>query len=109
MQISLRERLEQFSHLNQTVLFGRLEQQVGALSEKGRLLVSVLGMISLSGHVAPSRLAWTASQRSTSVGRCLSRQSRPGIGNDPSTARAATSRPAIALLVRLAFGASAAA
>src|SRR5258708_1629828 len=55
MQSTLRERLEQFSHLNQTVLFERLERQVGALSEKARLLVSVLGMISLGRHVAPSR------------------------------------------------------
>ena len=55
MQITLRERLEQFSQVNQGVLFERLEQQVGALSEKGRLLVSVLGMVSLSRHVAPTR------------------------------------------------------
>ncbi len=55
MQSTLRERLEQFSHLNQTTLFEHLEQQVGALSEKARLLVSTLGMISLSRHVAPGR------------------------------------------------------
>lgn len=55
MQSTLRERLEQFSNLNQTVLFERLEREVGALSEKARLLVSVLGMISLSRYVAPSR------------------------------------------------------
>jgi hypothetical protein len=52
MRSTLRERLEQFSHLNQAVLFERLERQVGALSEKARLLVSVLGMISLSRYVA---------------------------------------------------------
>jgi hypothetical protein len=39
MQSTLRQRLEQFSHLNQT-LFERLERQVRALSEKVRLLVS---------------------------------------------------------------------
>jgi hypothetical protein len=55
MQSTLRERLEQFSHLSQAVLFERLEQQVGALSEKARLLVSVLGMIRLSRYLAPSR------------------------------------------------------
>jgi Transposase DDE domain/Transposase domain (DUF772) len=55
MQSTLRERLQQFSHLNQTVLFERLERQVGALSEKTRLLVSVLGMITLSRWIAPSR------------------------------------------------------
>jgi Transposase DDE domain/Transposase domain (DUF772) len=55
MQSTLRERLDQFSHLSQSVLFERLERQVGALSEKARLLVSVLGMISLSRYVAPSR------------------------------------------------------
>lgn len=55
MQSTLRERLEQFSHLNQTVLFERLEGEVGRLSGKGRLLVSVLGMISLSRYLAPSR------------------------------------------------------
>lgn len=55
MQSTLRERLEQFSHLNQTVLFERLEQQIGVLSEKSQLLVSVLGMISLARWIAPSR------------------------------------------------------
>jgi transposase-like protein DUF772 len=55
MQSTLRERLEQFSHMNQGVLFERLERQLGALSEKGRLLVSVLGMICLSRYLAPSR------------------------------------------------------
>ncbi len=32
MQSTLRERLEQFSHLNQTTFFQHLERQVGALS-----------------------------------------------------------------------------
>jgi hypothetical protein len=56
MQSSLRERLEQFLHWNQAVPFEHLERQVGALSEKARLLVSVQGMISLSRYLAPSRL-----------------------------------------------------
>lgn len=55
MQITLRERLEQFSHLNQSQLFGFLEQQAGSLTEHTRLLVSALGMLSLSRLVPPSR------------------------------------------------------
>ncbi len=63
MQNTLRERLEQFSRLNQAVLFERLERQVGALSEKARLLVSVLGMVPLSRWVAPSRAGEAARPR----------------------------------------------
>jgi hypothetical protein len=55
MQSTLGERLERFSHLNQELLFERLESQLGVLSAKARLLVSVLGMICLSRYVAPSR------------------------------------------------------
>jgi len=55
MQITLRQRLEQFSHLNQTQLFDFLAQQAGALSDKMRLLVSALGMISLSRLLPPAR------------------------------------------------------
>ena len=55
MQITLRQRLEQFSHLNQTQRFDFLAQQAGALSDKMRLLVSALGMISLSRLLAPAR------------------------------------------------------
>ena len=55
MQITLRQRLEQFSHLNQTQLFDFLAQQTGALSDKMRLLVSALGMISLSRLLPPTR------------------------------------------------------
>lgn len=55
MQSTLRERLEQFSHLNQSVLFEQLEQQLGTLSEKARLLISVLGMVPLSRYLSPSR------------------------------------------------------
>src|SRR5438270_2726888 len=55
MQSTLRERLEQFSHRKRAVWCEPLEQQVGALSEKARLLVSVLGMICLSPYLAPHR------------------------------------------------------
>jgi Transposase DDE domain/Transposase domain (DUF772) len=55
MQITLRQRLEQFSHLNQSQLFGFLEQQAGTLTDKTRLLVSALGMLSLSRLLPPSR------------------------------------------------------
>jgi hypothetical protein len=55
MQITLRERLEQFAHLSQTELFARLEERIGSLSEKARLLVSVTGMISLHRCLPPSR------------------------------------------------------
>jgi hypothetical protein len=45
MQITLRQRLEQFSHLNQSQLFGFLEQQAATLTDKTRLLVSTLGLL----------------------------------------------------------------
>jgi hypothetical protein len=57
MQNTLLERLQQFSHLNQGVLFERLEAVVGHLSGPAKLLVSVLGMVSLSRHVI-SRRGW---------------------------------------------------
>ena len=44
-QNTLLERLQQFSHLNQGVLFERLEAVVGHLSGPAKLLVSVLGMV----------------------------------------------------------------
>lgn len=55
MQNTLLERLQQFSHLNQGVLFERLEAMVGPLSSPAKLLVSVLGMVSLSRHVISQR------------------------------------------------------
>lgn len=55
MEITLRQRLEQFSHLNQTRLFDFLEQQAGSLTDKTRLLVSALGMLPLSRLIAPTR------------------------------------------------------
>jgi len=55
MQITLRQRLEQFSHLNQTRLFDFLEQQAGTLTDKTKLLVSALGMLPLSRLIAPTR------------------------------------------------------
>ena len=51
MQLTLRERLTQFSHLSQTCLFERLAAQVGELTGEGRLLVSVLGMVALGRHI----------------------------------------------------------
>ena len=55
MQNTPRERLVQFSNLLQTVLFDRLEQEVGPLSEKAQLLVAVLAMVSLARWIAPRR------------------------------------------------------
>jgi len=55
MQLTLRQRLEQFSHLNQTQLFDFLAQQAGELSGPMRLLVSALGLLSLSRLLPPSR------------------------------------------------------
>jgi len=55
MQSTPRERLLQFSHVLQTVLFERLELELGPLSEKARLLVAVASMLSLSRYVAPAR------------------------------------------------------
>ena len=55
MQTTLRQRLEQFSHLNQSQLFDFLQQQAGTLTDQTRLLVSTLGMIPLSRLIAPAR------------------------------------------------------
>ena len=55
MQSTPRERLVEFSNVLQAVLFDRLEQELGPLSEKGQLLVSVLAMVSLSRWMAPRR------------------------------------------------------
>ena len=55
MQNTPRERLLQFSHILQTVLFDRLEFELGPLAEKARLLVAVLGMLPLSRWIAPQR------------------------------------------------------
>lgn len=55
MQSTPRERLLQFSHVLQTVLFERLEVELGPLSEKARLLVAVVSMLPLSRYVAPAR------------------------------------------------------
>jgi Transposase domain (DUF772)/Transposase DDE domain len=55
MQSTPRERLLQFSHVLQTVLFDRLEPGLGPLSGKARLLVAVVGMIQLSRLVGSAR------------------------------------------------------
>jgi len=55
MQNTPRERLLQFSHILQTVLFDRLEFELGPLAERARLLVAVLGMLPLSRWIAPQR------------------------------------------------------
>lgn len=55
MQSTPRERLLQFSQVLQSVLFERLEQEVGPLNEAGRLLVGVLSMLPLSRWIAPGR------------------------------------------------------
>lgn len=55
MQSTPRERLEQFAHVLQQHLFGRLEEQTGPLSEKARLLVAVLSAVPLGQYIAPSR------------------------------------------------------
>ena len=55
MQSTPGERLLQFSHILQSVLFDRLEFELGPLGEKARLLVAVLGMLPLSRWIAPQR------------------------------------------------------
>jgi hypothetical protein len=55
MQSTPGERLLQFSHVLQTVLFDRLEVELGPLSEKARLLVAVVSALPLSRYVAAAR------------------------------------------------------
>ena len=55
MQSTPGQCLMQFSNVLQVALFHRLEQELGPLSEKGRLLVSVLAIVSLARWIAPQR------------------------------------------------------
>lgn len=55
MQNTPRQRLLQFSHLLQTILFERIACEIGPLSAKAKLLVAVIGALPLSRYVAPSR------------------------------------------------------
>ncbi len=55
MQSTPRERLMQFSHLLQGVLFAAMEREVGELSEKARLLVAVLSALPLSRWIGTQR------------------------------------------------------
>jgi hypothetical protein len=55
MQLTLGERLEQFTHLNRSLLFERLESEVGTLCDQAKLLVSVVGMAPMSRHIGSSR------------------------------------------------------
>lgn len=55
MQSTPRQCLMQFAGLLQGTLFTALESSVGTLSEKARLLVSVLTLVPPQAHLAPSR------------------------------------------------------
>lgn len=55
MQSTPRERLLEFSHVLQTVLFDRLELELGPLSGKARLLAAVLSMLPLTRWTVPQR------------------------------------------------------
>ena len=55
MQITPRQSLMEFAGLLQGTLFGALEQAVGKLSDKARLLVSVLAMVPPQAHLPAGR------------------------------------------------------
>ena len=55
MQSTPRARLMQFAHFLQNTLFGAVEVETGVLSEKARLLLSVLALVPLSRYVPPMR------------------------------------------------------
>jgi hypothetical protein len=55
MQSSPRERLLQFAHVLQSVLFDRLEPELGPFSERARLLAGALSMLPLSRWIRPQR------------------------------------------------------
>jgi hypothetical protein len=55
MQSTPRERLQQFAHVLQQDLFGRLEEHVGPLSDRARLVVAVLSAVPLGRCLPPSR------------------------------------------------------
>jgi hypothetical protein len=55
MQLTPRDRLTQFHHLLQSELFPIVETAVGDLSSQARLLVSTLGLISMSRWLPPTR------------------------------------------------------
>lgn len=54
MQLTLRQYLPQFSHLLQTSLFPRIEEEIGELGARARLLVQVLAMAPLAPWLRPS-------------------------------------------------------
>jgi transposase len=55
MQSTPREQLLRFSHVLQSVLFERLEPELGPLGPKARLLVAVISLLELSRCVAGAR------------------------------------------------------
>ena len=55
MQLTPRQSLMQFADLLTGTLFGALEQTVGVLSEKAKLLISVLALVPPQAHLPPSR------------------------------------------------------
>jgi len=55
MQLSAREYLTQFSNLLQSTLFPVVEDELGPLSEKAKLLIAVLATASPAAHLPPSR------------------------------------------------------
>jgi hypothetical protein len=57
MLLTLRQQLSRFSHLLQSELFPVLESQLGAISETGRRLITILELIPLNRFV-PSSQGW---------------------------------------------------
>ena len=55
MQSTARERLMEFGHVLQTVLFERLEVAIGPLPENAQLLIAVVSMLPLSRYLVPAR------------------------------------------------------
>ncbi len=55
MQSTVGETLLQFGHILQGHLFGRLEQEIGPLGERARLLVAVLALVSVRRHCGNQR------------------------------------------------------
>jgi Transposase domain (DUF772)/Transposase DDE domain len=55
MQSTPREQLLQFAHVLQAHLFERIAVEVGPLGERARLLVAVLGMLSVGRHIGNTR------------------------------------------------------
>ena len=102
MQITPRQAPMQFAGLLQGTLFGALESVVGALSEQGKLLVSVLALVPPHAHVAGGRgLRGRPTKARQALATAFLAKAIYGFETTASTARSLALRPAVIAAVRM--------